>query len=224
MIYNSYKEKIKEIYSEGYDIFIIEEKFYSDLCVPYYDKDFDADLTLGKRQQVYYYMNANLCEKNCEYLGFDINKYKAICDCPIKSSINLDITRENVFDYIEESKQKLYYEETISNFKVLKCFKYIFSKKGFSYNWGSYFIMLILIGTIILTILWFKIGEGLILSYIREILDIIIIGLESERQVKVKNKFEEIRENNKRPEQNAIENVSYPPKKTEEDEINNIKL
>ena len=220
---NSYKEKIKEIYSEGYDIFIIEEKFYSDLCVPYYDKDFDADLTLGKRQQVYYYMNANLCEKNCEYLGFDINKYKAICDCPIKSSINLDITRENVFDYIEESKQKLYYEETISNFKVLKCFKYIFSKKGFSYNWGSYFIMLILIGTIILTILWFKIGEGLILSYIREILDIIIIGLESEHQVKVKNKFEEIRENNKKPEQNGIENISCPPKKTEEDEINNLK-
>ena len=211
---NSYANKIKEIYDEGYDIFEIENNFYSDLCVPYYDKNFHADLTLEKRQLVYYYMNANLCEAKCEYKGFDINTFKSECDCPIKKEVDLDITKEEVFDYIEESKQKIYYKDTISNLKTVKCFKYIFSTKGFKYNWGSYFIMLMIIGFVVFTVLWFVYGEDLILIYIREILDVIIMKNEMKSKEKFKKKFEEMTSKDK----HKIKNTSN--KTNEKEKIN----
>ena len=148
---------------------------------------------MEKKQKIYYYINANLCEKNCKYTGFDINTLKAICDCPIKKDINLDISKEEIFDYIEDSQQKIYHKEIISNLKTVKCIKYIFSKKGFKYNWGSYFLILMIIVFIIFTILWFIKGEDLILTYIREILDLILIKYDLGHKEKVKQKFEEMR-------------------------------
>lgn len=190
---NSYSNKIREIYNEGYDIFEIDNKFYSDICIPFYDKKFKADLTLEKKQKVYFYENANLCEKNCKYIGFDIDQLKAICECPIKKDINLDISKEDIFDYIEDSQQKIYHKESISNLKSVKCIKYIFSKKGFKYNWGSYFLILMIIGFVIFATLWFIKGEDLILKYIREILDLILINYDLKHKEKVRQKFEEMR-------------------------------
>ena len=217
----SYSNKIKEIYDEGYDIFDINEKFYSDLCVPFHDKNFNADLTLEKRQIVYYNYNSNLCEIKCKYIRFDIEKFKAICECPVKNEINLDISQNNIFDYIEESDQKIYYKETISNLKTAKCFKIIFSPKGFKYNWGSYFMMLMIIGFIIFIIFWFKKGEEMILLYIREILDIILMRLDSAHREKVKKKFEEMikSNNNKKTE---VLNDSKESNEIKENEENNI--
>ena len=212
----SYSNKIKEIYKEGYDIFKLEEKFYSDLCVPFYDKKLEADLTLEKRQIVYYYINANLCEEKCQYVGFNIKTFKAICNCPIKKNIDLDISKKGIFNYIEENEQKIYYKETISNLKSVKCFKYIFSKKGFSYNWGSYFMMLMIIGFAIFSVIWFVKGETFILLYIREILDKIIIKNEDVYQEKVKKKFEEMRNTNKNKEKEEKINGGILPQKIEE--------
>ena len=218
----SYSNKIKEIYDEGYDIFDINEKFYSDLCIPFHDKNFNADLTLEKRQIVYYNYNSNLCEIKCKYIRFDIEKFKAICECPVKNEINLDITQNNIFDYIEESDQKIYYKETISNLKTAKCFKITFSPKGFKYNWGSYFMMLMIIGFIIFIIFWFKKGEEMILLYIREILDIILMRLDSAHREKVKKKFEEMINNNNNKKTEVL-NDSKESNEIKENEENNIK-
>ena len=219
----SYLNKIKEIYDEGYDIFNINAKFYSDLCLPFYDKNFNADLTLGKRQKIYYYINANLCEAKCKYIGFDIAKYKAICDCPIKQEISLDISNKNIFNS-KENEQTIYYKETISNFKTAKCFKTIFSKIGFKYNWGSYFMMLMIIGFIIFTIIWFKKGEDMILSYIREILDIILMGIDSAYKEKVKKNYEEMINKSKNKNKKKIMlNESKELNDTEENDDNNNK-
>ena len=187
----SYLYKIKELYDKGYDIFNINEQFYSDLCFPLYDINFNADLTLGKRQNIYYYKNANLCEAKCKYIGFDIVKYKAICDCPIKQEINIDILNKNIFKS-KENEQTIYYKQTVSNLKTAKCIKTIFSNKGFKYNWGSYFMMLMIIGFIVFTIIWFKKGEDMILSYIREILDIILMGIDSIYKEKIKKNYEDL--------------------------------
>ena len=220
----SYSNKIKEIYKEGYDIFNIKEKFYSDLCIPFYNKNLEGDLTLEKRQIVYYYTNANLCEKKCQYDGFNISSFKAMCNCPIKAEINLDISTKDTFDYIEEKDHKIYYKETISNLKIVKCFKYIFSKKGFTYNWGSYYMMLMIIGFVTFSIIWFIKGEILILLYIREILDKIIIKNEDGLQEKVKKKFEEIRNVNKNKEKGEIINGGELLEKKEENEQKEINL
>jgi hypothetical protein len=208
----SYLEKIKEVYDEGYDIFNISEKFYSDLCLPYYDKKFDADLTLGKRQEIYYETNANLCEANCKYIRFDISLNKAICECPIKKVFDIDITKEKVFDYVEEKDQKVFYKHVLSNLETMKCIKYLFSKNGFKYNYGSYFMMIMIIGFVSVSIIWFITGEDIILSSIREILDKILIKNDLAFQEKVKKKFEEMRKKN---DKKKITNLkkNNPPKK-----------
>ena len=114
----AYSEKIREIYNERYDIFNINEKFYSDLCIPYMDKKFNADLTIGKRQSVYYYINSNLCEKNCEYIGFDIDKFKSICSCPTKKEMNLNIAEDDGIFEVEKNEQKVYYKQGNEQFAV----------------------------------------------------------------------------------------------------------
>ena len=208
----SYSEKIKEVYDEGYDIFNITEKFYSDLCIPYYDKKFDADLTLGKRQEIYYEINGNLCEANCKYLKFDISLNKAICECPIKKEMVIDITKEKVFDYVDEKDQKVFYKHFLSNLETIKCVKYLFSKDGFKYNFGSYFMMIMIIGFVSVSIIWFIIGEDIILSSIREILDKILIKNDLAFQEKVKKKFEEMRGKNGNKKKTNL-NKNNPPKK-----------
>ena len=208
----SYSEKIKEVYDEGYDIFNITEKFYSDLCIPFYDKKSDADLTLGKRQEIYYVINGNLCEANCKYIRFDISLNKAICECPFKKEFDIDITKEKVFDYVEEKDQKVFYKHVLSNLETIKCVKYLFSKDGFKYNFGSYFMMIMIIGFVSVSIIWFIIGEDIILSSIREILDKILIKNDLAFQEKVKKKFEEMRGKNGNKKKTNL-NKNNPPKK-----------
>ena len=84
---------------------------------PYHAEDFNADMTLEKRQRVFYYYNANLCEKSCTFVDLDINTYQAICDCPVKNEINLDITRQDLFEYIEKYIKRLFMKK---KYRILK--------------------------------------------------------------------------------------------------------
>ena len=215
---DDYKKKIVELYSKNIDIFDINQKFYTDLCFPFHAVDFDADLTLGKRQRVYYYYNANLCEKSCTFIDIDLNTFQAICECPLKTSINLNRASEDLFDYIEQKDQKILHDEKISNFKSMKCFKYIFSKDGFLENWGSYFMMLMILGFIIVGIIWFHYGQDIILKKIRVLLDYILIKLGIKYDDKFRKKFEELKNKFKNIELN--EDDITPPEN--DIEIHNI--
>ena len=188
-----YKNKIKELHEKGFNIFDIKEKFYSDLCHPYHATDFNADLTLQKRQNVYYYYNANLCEKSCTYDRIDLETFQVICICPIKTEINLDMNQQDLFEYVEEKDRIIVYKEKISNLKSVKCFKYVFTSDGFIKNWGSYFMMLMIIGFIITTVLWFYYGQDDILTRLRNILDYILIKLDMFHDEKFRKKFEELK-------------------------------
>ena len=191
---DEYKKKIKELYLKNFDIFDINQKFYSDLCYPYHAEDFDADLTLQKRQEVYYLFNANLCEKSCTFIDLDLNTYQAICDCTIKKDgIKLGMSRVDLFEFIEKEDQKIVHEEKISNIKSMKCFKYVFSSDGFLGNWGSYFMMLMILGFIIVGIIWYNKGQDAILYKIRNNLDFILLRLADLRDEKFRQKFEELK-------------------------------
>ena len=190
---DEYKKRVKELYDKNFDIFDINEEIYSDLCYPYHEVEFDADMTLEKRQRVFYYYNANLCEKSCTFVDLDINTYQAICDCPVKTEINLDITRQDLFEIIEQEDQKIVHEEKISNIKSMKCFKYTFSKDGFKGNWCSYFMMLMIVGFIIVGILWFMKGQDILLTKIRIILDYILLKLGYKHDENFRKKFEELK-------------------------------
>ena len=190
---DEYKEKIKELYAKSFDIFDIEQKFYSDICYPHHAVDFKADLTLEKKQRVYYYYNANLCEKSCTFIDLDLNTYQAICDCPVKTGIDLDASKQDLFEYIEVNDQKIVHEEKISNIKSMKCLTYVFTRKGFKGNWGSYFMMLMILCFVFVGLIWFYEGQDIILQKIRVILDIIIIRLGILHDEKFRRKFEELK-------------------------------
>ena len=215
---DEYKKKIVELYTKKIDIFDINEQFYSDLCYPYHAVDFDADLTLEKRQRVYYYYNANLCEKSCKFIDIDLNTFQAICECPIKTTINLDITSQDLFEYVEQKDQKIVHEEKISNLKSMKCIKYIFSKDGFWGNWGSYFMMLMILGFIIVGIIWFYYGQDIILNKIRVLLDIILIKLGVKYDDKFRKKFEELKRKFK---SNELEDEDVIPPEENNNNISN---
>ena len=217
---DDYKKKIKELYLKRFNIFDINEKFYSDLCYPYHAEDFNADMTLEKRQRVFYYYNANLCEKSCTFVDLDLDNFQAICDCAIKKEIDLDITKQDIFDIIEEKDQKIVHEEKISNLKSMKCFKYVFSSDGFWANWGSYFMMLMILGFIIAGIIWFYGGQDSILQKIRIILDYILIKVGIQKDERFRKKFEGLKNRFKENEL-EIEEV-HPEDNNINDDKNNI--
>ena len=220
---DEYKKKIVELYTKKFNIFDINEQFYSDLCYPYHAVDFDADLTLEKRQRVFYYYNANLCEKSCTFIDIDLTTFQAICECPIKTQISLDIQSQDTFEYVEHKDQKIVHKEKISNLKSMKCFKYIFSKDGFWGNWGSYFMMLMILGFIVVGIIWFRYGQDVILNKIRVLLDIILIKLGMKYDDKFRKKFQELK--NKFKDNQLSDDDETPPENNNDNnkiEINDI--
>ena len=148
------EKKINSTEKEGYDIFNAEDKFYTDICTPYTNEN-GIDVPMKKRKSDYY-ISMDFCEENCEYVSFDYEHYRVNCTCSIKTSINNEANATFSTNSIS-SDSDFYNLYSNSNILVFKCFKLVFSKKGFSKNWGSYFALLIIIIQIILTIFYFVI-------------------------------------------------------------------
>ena len=97
--------------------------------------------------------NMTLCENNCEFIEYNKDKKKAICNCKIK----------NVFkslDGIDKGKllKKFTNYKKFLNLEVIKCFKLLFSKKGLIKNIGNYIILVIIFINIINLILFLTKG------------------------------------------------------------------
>ena len=115
------------------------------------------------------------------------------------------------------------HKEKISNLKSMKCFKYIFSKDGFRGNWGSYFMMLMILGFIVVGIIWFRYGQDVILNKIRVLLDIILIKLGMKYDDKFRKKFQELK--NKFKDNELSDDDETPPENNNDNnkiEINDI--
>ena len=93
----------------------------------------------------------SLCEKNCVFKGYNLDKKTALCECKIKT----------VFHYISElidNKDKLLNSfldiNTITNLYALKCMNIFFSEEGFKKNIGSYILLIINLVNIFLFIIY----------------------------------------------------------------------
>ena len=123
--------------------------FYNDICYPY-TTQFKTDITISDRRNEFKYNNLSLCEKNCQFRGYDSEKKKVKCSCKAKNEIRL-------FEIIDIDKDKLFSKFTdinkLTNIFVIKCYYVFFTKNGFIKNIGSYillfFIFLFLISIII---------------------------------------------------------------------------
>ena len=115
-------------------------EFYNDICYTFTTK-YKTDIILKDRRNEFIYNNMSLCEKNCEYKGYDIITKKVKCECYIKIKFLL-------FSEIEINKDLLLNNfkdlNNIMNLNCMKCYKITLCTKGLKYNIGSYIILSII--------------------------------------------------------------------------------
>jgi len=125
-------------------------EYYNDLCFPY-TTDKGTDIILSDRKNEFENNNYSLCEKNCEYNGYDADTKKALCECQVKTKMNffsnINIDEDKLLNNIIDFKKN-------TNIYTMKCYKLVFSKEGLKNNIGNYIIFSIILINIILAILF----------------------------------------------------------------------
>ena len=156
------KSKIKQLNELGYDLYNINDNFYQDICSPF-TSDNGTDILLSDRKSDFY-QNISLCENNCTYKGYDLDKNRVQCECSVKEEIKVEESSNN--DNILEN---LFSASTFSNIKLIKCYKLVFSAKGQNDNKGSIIFLSINFVIIILSIIYAINHEKYIMRNIRKI-------------------------------------------------------
>ena len=129
------------------------DEYYNDICYQYTTEN-NTDIILKDRRNEFINDNLSLCEKQCNYNGYNNFTKKAICECIIK--IKFPLMSEIVIN-----KEKLWNNfvniKIIININIMKCYYTLLKKESFAKNIRNYFISIIIIMTLILCIL-FKIS------------------------------------------------------------------
>ena len=158
----------KSLNNSGYNLFDSNDSFYNDICATYTTEN-GTDITLLDRKMIIYDKNKDiyLCQEGCKFDIYNEFTKRSKCNCHIQNElINADINNINFdkkifFEYFLMSSLKY------SNFKVVKCYKLIFSLKGQLNNIGSYILILIIIILLVCMICYFIIGNKKIKQYIQ---------------------------------------------------------
>ena len=134
------------------DLYNIGSPCYNDICCPYASEN-GTDITLEDRHNEYEQKERNLCQDDCTFNGIDEKTQITKCSCPVKSTISF-------ISDIKIDKDKLYKFmnlKQIANFKVMKCFKLLFSIIGIKLNIGFYsFIPTVIVYLLCLIIFYAK--------------------------------------------------------------------
>ena len=130
-----------------------KSNYYNDICYTSTTEK-GTDITLEDRKKEFIKNNYTLCEEDCELTKYDSKTKKALCSCKVK--IQLPLISEISFD-----KSKLYDSfsriKNFGNFKIMKCYKVLFTKEGMIKNIGCYIIFpIILLHFISIIIFYFK--------------------------------------------------------------------
>ena len=125
-------------------------------------------MILNDRQNEYITNNYSLCQNNCTFSGYETGTKKALCNCEVKTKINL--ISEIIDDKNKLSSNFSSNEGSSSNLNTMKCSDTLFSKEGLLYNIGSYILILIFMYFAISSILFYKVGYTLIENDIQSIL------------------------------------------------------
>ena len=121
------------------DIFNIDSKIYTDICVAV---EVDGkDLVLEDRVN-YFYPQLSLCENNCTYNHTDFINERIFCDCSYKTEFDFD--REYT-SYFELNTNQIKNDQSgNSNIAVMKCLSNLKNPKSISKNGGFIYSLLIL--------------------------------------------------------------------------------
>ena len=147
--------KAKDIFDKnGYDIFNINDSFYNDICCPYTSEN-KTDLTLNDRQTLIY-ENYSFCEENCTFIGYNYEENTVNCSCNVKDEVSENYSTFN----IDQFSKKVFNVFSDSNFKIIKCYKIVFSIYNLKKNAGSHIIIFLGIIQLIFIFMFFKNPES----------------------------------------------------------------
>ena len=110
-----------------------------------------------------------MCQKGCNLINYNSTIKKSNCNCNIQTE-NIETNIENINFDEKEMLSSFYKALTMSNFRVLKCYKLVFSKKGQINNIGSIFLSIMTFIFIILLIIYIITGQKKLNQYIQLIL------------------------------------------------------
>ena len=148
------KESLREKFDKGkeivgdysdIDIFNINDKIYSDICIAV---EVDGkDLVLEDRIK-YFYPQLSLCENNCTYNHTDFTNERIYCDCSYK--IEFDFEREYTSFPELNMKEININQKGNSNIAVMKCLSNLKYSKSLKNNSGFFFTLIIIIIEVVL--------------------------------------------------------------------------
>ena len=111
-----------------------------------------TDIILDDRKKEFVENNKRVCQENCVFSEYDYDIQKAKCSCDIVQSSSLFA---NI--YIDKKKLSKNFIDVINimNINLLKCYKVLLTKKGILYNYGSYFLIFIILFHFIFIIIFY---------------------------------------------------------------------
>ena len=141
-----------------------DSEYNNELCFQFTTEN-NTDIILYDRRKEFNDNNISLCESNCKYKNY-YNK-RVECECPVKKDFNNYLSIEE-----KEEKYNLVYRFNNNkiqsfNFWVLKCFKMLFSKKGFKGIYPSILYVVLIVGNIIAAIFFCLNGYKVLFSQIQ---------------------------------------------------------
>ena len=161
----------KSLNSSGYNLFDLNDSFYHDVCTTYTTAN-GTDLVLVDRMNIYHdnAQNVYLCQEGCEFILYNEATKKSKCNCNIKNKLSTMDIKDIKFDKALIVDALLLKAIANSNFRVLKCYKLIFSLKGQTNNIGSYLLTAIIFLLFILMISYCITGKKRLLQFVQLIL------------------------------------------------------
>ena len=171
---------------EEKDLFLYDpaSDFYNDVCFAYTTKS-KTDILLKDRRYEFNSNNMSLCQKNCEFTGYDSINKRALCDCQVNTNFPL-------IEDIKLDKDKLYKKFTdlkeTTNIHLLKCYKELFNINILKNNIGNYFIGIIILYHLVNIIIFLINGDEEVKNKITQIIKNIKINVSNDDGVKnIKN-------------------------------------
>ena len=131
------------ISKDDLDLYNSSSGYYNDICYTFTTKS-GTDITLNDRRIEYVDNNMAVCEVDCDFIDYDYDYGKAICSCPISTSITQISDSEDEFDK-EKLKSNFINFKNIANVQILKCYHLFFNSKFFKNIGCIIFFVIILI-------------------------------------------------------------------------------
>ena len=109
--------------------------------------------------------NTYLCQDGCKFIFYNETSKRSKCNCNIQSKQTITNIKDIIFDRKQLVNNLLLTSLKFSNFKVMKCYKLIFSLNGQIGNIGSYILASITFIIIILMICYYIKGNKLLYEF-----------------------------------------------------------